>query len=532
MIRYKTDAIVIGAGIAGTCAALELLDRGRRVLILDRDVEANIGGLARESFGGFWFADTPIQRRHRIRDSSELGLRDWLSYAEFGPGDRWPLAWAESYVHRANDEVYAWLRGLGIEFMPLPLWVERGLNVPGNSVPRWHIVWGTGSELSAVLNRHLLSHPRRDRLAMQFEHRVEALVTTNGRVSGCRGAIDGSGEEFEAGAETVVVAAGGIAGDLDRVRRHWPADMGRAPETLLNGAHRYADGRLHDAVERVGGRVTHLDWQWNYAAGVHHWRPRKPRHGLSLVPPKSALWLNWRGERIGPTPLVSGYDTHAIVERICAEERPYSWQLLNRKIALRELAISGSEFNPAFSGKSRLQLLRNILVGNRRLYEEVTANCVDFVVAETLPELVERMNALVGDGSVELAVISEAAASYDARIDLGPRFHDDDQLRRIAFARRWLGDRVRTCDAQKILDSRAGPLVAIREFILSRKSMGGVQTDLSGRVLGEDGEPIGGLFAAGEAAGFGGGGMNGKRGLEGTFLGGCVFGGRIAGREA
>ena len=282
----------------------------------------------------------------------------------------------------------------------------------------------------------------------------------------------------------------------------------------------------------MGGRVTHLDWQWNYAAGVHHWAPRKAAHGLSLVPPKSALWLNWRGERIGPTPLVSGYDTHAIVSRLCEEERPYSWQLLNRKIALRELAISGSEFNPAFREKSRAQLLRGILFGNRSLYEEFTGNCEDVVVADTLPELVERMNALVGDGSVDLAAISEAAESYDARIDLGPRFHDDDQLRRIAFARRWFGDRIRTCDAQKILQPRAGPLVAIREFILSRKSMGGVQTDLSGRVLAEDGEPIDGLFAAGETAGFGGGGMNGKRGLEGTFLGGCVFGGRIAGREA
>ncbi|MCL7937652.1 MAG: FAD-binding dehydrogenase [marine benthic group bacterium] len=532
MTRCQSDVIVIGAGIAGTSAALELLDRGRRVLILDRDVEANLGGLARESFGGFWFADTPIQRRHRIRDSKSLGLRDWRSYAEFGPEDHWPQAWAEAYVYRANDEVYGWLRGLGVDFMPLPLWVERGLNVPGNSVPRWHIVWGTGSELSAVLNRRLMSHPRRDLLTIRFEHRVEALDTTDGRVSGCRGTVEGLVREFEARAESVIVAAGGISGDLERVRRHWPADLGRPPETLLNGAHRFADGRLHDAVEQIGGRVTHLDWQWNYAAGVHHWAPRIPAHGLSLVPPKSALWLNWRGERIGPTPLVSGYDTHEIVSRICAEERSYSWQLLNRKIALRELAISGSEFNPAFRDKSRAQLVQGILFGNRRLYEEVVANCEDFIVADTLPELVERMNALVGDDSVDLETVSEAARSYDARIDLGPRFHDDDQLRRIAFARRWLGDRIRTCNAQKILDPRAGPLVAIREFILSRKSMGGVQTDLSSRVLGDDGEPVGGLFAAGETAGFGGGGMNGKRGLEGTFLGGCVFGGRIAGREA
>ena len=532
MHSYQADVVVAGAGIAGVAAAIEALGRGRRVLLLDRDVEANLGGLARESFGGIWFADTPIQRRFRIRDSAELGLRDWLSYAEFRPEDRWPRAWAEAYVHRANPEVHDWLRGLGVEFMPMPLWVERGLHAPGNSVPRWHIVWGTGSELTAIVNRRLLSHPARARLAMRFGHRVESLTTTNGRVTGCAGTLEGTGEAFEASGESVVVASGGINGDLDRVRRHWPADWGRPPEVLLNGSHRYSDGRLHDAAERVGARVTHLDWQWNYAAGVHHWRPAMPDHGLSLVPPKSALWLNWRGERIGPMPLVTGYDTHDLVARICAEERPYSWQLLNRTIALKELAISGSEFNPSFRAKSRARVLGDLLRGNGWLYEEVTRNCEDVVVAGSLPELVEKMNALVGDGSVDLAAVTQAATSYDARIELGRRFHDDEQLRRIAFARRWIGDRIRTCDAQRILEPKAGPLVAIREFIVSRKSMGGLQTDLASRVLDAEGNPIPGLYAAGETAGFGGGGMNGKRGLEGTFLGGCIFGGRIAGREA
>lgn len=522
---------MIGAGIAGISATLELLERGRRVLLLDRDHESALGGLARESFGGFWFADTPIQRKRKIRDSAERGWRDWLSYAEFEDGDVWPKAWAEAYVHRANPEVFAWLLGLGIEFMPVPLWVERGRRVPGNSVPRWHVVWGTGSELSDVLNRHLLSHPRRDLLELRFEHRVEQLLTTGSRVTGCRGATENDGREFEAAAEGVIVAAGGINGDLDRVRRHWPGDWGTPPEPLLNGAHRYADGLLHDAAERIGGRVTHLDWQWNYAAGVHHWKPRMPAHGLSLVPPKSALWLNWRGDRIGPPPLVSGYDTHELVARICAENRPYSWQLLNRRIALKELAISGSEFNPAFREKKRARVLRDILLGNRWLYEEVTTHCRDVVVARSLSELVAKMNELAGDGSVELRRVADAARAYDDRIDIDPRL-EDDQLRRIAQARRWIGDRLRTCDAQKILDPNAGPLVAIREFIISRKSMGGLQTDLSCRVLGAGGEPIEGLYAAGEAAGFGGGGMNGKRGLEGTFLGGCVFGGRIAGREA
>jgi hypothetical protein len=532
MMQYQSDVVVIGAGIAGVAAAIDLLDRGRRVLLLDRDAEENMGGLAKESFGGIWFAGTPLQKRYGIRDGAEQGLRDWHAFAEFGPEDHWPRAWAEAYVHRANEEIFDWLKRIGVEFMPMPLWVERGLYTPGNSVPRWHIVWGTGHELAVQLNRHLLAHPRRSLLELRFDHRVESLVTSNGRVTGCRGALEGMGVEFEATGESVIVASGGINGDLERVKRHWHADWSRPPQTLLNGSHKYADGRLHDAAASLGARITHLDWQWNYAAGVHHWKPRKPSHGLSLVPPKSALWLDWRGERIGPMPLVTGFDTHDLVAQICRQERAYSWQLLNRRIALKELAISGGEFNPAFREKKRLAVARDMLFGNRWLYDEVTRNCPDFVVADTLPELVTKMNALAGDGSVSLDAVRESAERYDSLIDAGPRFHDDEQLRRIEFARRWIGDRLRTCKFQKILDPKAGPLVAIREFIISRKSMGGLQTDLDCRVLDGAEQPIPGLYAAGESAGFGGGGMNGKRGLEGTFLGGCLLGGRIAGRLA
>jgi predicted oxidoreductase len=532
VIRYTAQTIVIGAGIAGVTAAIELLARGQSVLLIDRDAEANMGALAKESFGGIWFAGTDLQRRYGIRDGAQQGLDDWHAFAQFGPDDHWPRAWAEAYVRRANSEIYDWLRGIGVEFMPMPLWVERGLHMPGNSVPRWHIVWGTGHELAVVINKHLLSRPNVDRLQLRFDHRVEALVTTNGRVTGCRGVLEGSGQGFEASGEAVIVASGGINGDLARVKANWHADWGRPPETILNGSHKFADGRLHDAAAAVGANITHLDWQWNYAAGVHHWQPRKPDHGLSLVPPKSALWLNWRGERIGPMPLVTGFDTHDLVGQICRQERAYSWQLLNRRIMLKELAISGGEFNPAFRRKKRLAVARDILLGNHWLYDQMTELCPDVVVAPTLEELAGKMNALVGDGSVSLDAMRAAAMRYDACIDRGPRFHDDEQLRRIEFARRWMGDRLRTCKFQKILDPKAGPLVAIREFIISRKSMGGLQTDLDCRVLDRGGQPIAGLYAAGEAAGFGGGGMNGKRGLEGTFLGGCLLGGRIAGRTA
>jgi predicted oxidoreductase len=530
--RYSADVAIAGAGIAGIAAALEALARGRRVLLLDRDEPDGLGGLARESMGGLWFAGSPLQARYRLRDSAELALADWLAFGELGPDERWPRAWARSYVERCIPEVFDWLRGLGVEFLPMPMWVERGLYGQGNSVPRFHVVWGTGRALADTLVACLENHPHRDRLELRFGHRVDSLVRQGGRIAGLAGATEPEGRAFEVAAESVVIAAGGINGDVERVRRHWHADWGEPPPVILNGSHRFADGRLHDAAEAAGARVTHLDWQWNYAAGIRHWRPRKPGHGLSLIPPRSALWLNARGERIGPMPLVAGYDTHDLVARVCAGPGGYSWQLLNRRIALKELAVSGAELNPAIRDRRRLRFALDLLFGNRWLYGELVRNSEDFVVADTLPELVDRMNALNGDAAVELATVEAAVARYDGAIARGERFHNDEQLRRIAFLRRWPADRLRTCRFQRILDPAAGPLLAIREFIISRKSMGGIQTDLACRVLDRAGEPIEGLYAAGEAAGFGGGGMNGMRALEGTFLGGCLLTGRVAGRNA
>ncbi|MGH8129236.1 MAG: FAD-binding protein [Steroidobacteraceae bacterium] len=528
--RHSADVAIAGAGIAGIVTAIEALTRRRRVLLLDRDLEENLGGQAKESFGGLWFAGTPLQLRHGIRDGFDLGFADWLAFGELGLEHAWPRAWARTYVERCVPDVYEWLAGHGVRFMPMPMWLERGLHGHGNSVPRFHLVWGTGRALTDALIDRLLCHPRRELLDLRFGHRVDSLVTRAGNVTGLLGTIEPDGRPFEIAAEAVVIAAGGINGDIERVRRHWQADWGMPPPVILNGSHRFANGALHDAALAVGANVTHLDWQWNYAAGIRHWRPRKPGHGLSLVPPKSALWLNYRGERIGPMPLVAGFDTHDLVARICREPGGYSWQLLNRRIALRELAVSGAEFNPAIRDRRRLRFALDLLFGNRWLYEELTRNSEDIVLADTLPELIDRMNAANGDDVVDLATVEAAVANYDAAIGRGERFHNDEQLRRIAWVRRWPSDRLRTCAFQRILDPAAGPLMAIREHVISRKSMGGIQTDLQCRVLGGNGRAIAGLFAAGEAAGFGGGGMNGKRGLEGTFLGGCLLTGRIAGR--
>lgn len=527
------DAIIIGAGIAGMTCALEWLAPDKKILMLDRDVQANFGGLAKESFGGLLMVDTPLQRRARVFDSPEIAWRDWKSFGHFCDDDTvdtQPKAWAQHYIQDSRQWLYDWLLSLGVSFLPMPMWVERGLFGDGNSIPRWHITWGTGKGLTDAIGAALARHPQRGNLEILFEHRVEGLVVTNGKVTGCRGVLEHDGSKFEFHAPVVVIAAGGINGCLNMVREHWHAEWGSAPQTLLNGSHKYADGTLHRAAQAVGANITHLDKQWNYAAGVHHWQPRKPLHGLSLVPPKSALWVNAHGRRIGPMPLVSGYDTRDLVTQICHQPGGYSWQILNRKIALKELAVSGSEFNPSFREKSRLAVARDILLGNHWLYDTMTANCPDFVLAHSVGELADKMNALNGDNAVDGALLEEEIAHYDAEIARGQAQFNDEQLRRITHLRQWRGDKMRICKFQKIVDAKAMPLLAIREFIVSRKSLGGIQTDLSCRVLTPEGNPIDGLYAIGEAAGFGGGGMNGLRGLEGTFLGGSMYSARRLGR--
>jgi predicted oxidoreductase len=525
----RSDVLIIGGGIAGITTALDLLGGGKSVLLLDRDEEAAFGGLARESFGGMFFVDSPEQRRQGIRDSAELAFSDWCSFAEFDADDDLPRAWARAYVSRATADVYRFVRRYGVSFLPVVNWVERGEFRPGNSVPRFHVSWGTGKEVAEALIAALRTHPNVGRLTLRFNQRVERLTLQGGKVDGAEGVGEKSGAPFEVKADQVVIAAGGInGGDLSRVRQNWHRDWGTPPAELLSGSHRFADGKLHDAAVAAGGVLTHLDRMWNYAAGVHHPHPRKPMHGLSLVPPRSALWLNWRGARMGPQPLVSGFDTRRLVTDICAQERQYSWQLMNRKIALKELAVSGAEHNPSIREKRKFGFLRDIIFGNHWLVNEMTTNCRDFVIARSLPELVDKMNALQGDSAVELDAVEEAVNSYDATIARGESLMNDEQLRRIAYLRKYRGDRIRLSKFQPINDPGALPLIAVREFIISRKSLGGIKTDLESRVIDKAGQPIAGVYAVGEAAGFGGGGMHGLRALEGTFLGGCILSGRIA----
>lgn len=534
--QFKTGVVIAGGGLAGIVTAHELLSSGHRVLLIDKDKRENFGGLARQSFGGVHMIDTPHQRRLRIKDSPELAWRDWQSVADYQPNDEWPRQWGKFYCEHSRRDIFEFLDSKRVTFLPLVNWAERGIYGPGNTVPRWHIVWGTGYEIIHCLVQALEAHPQRPNLELLFDTEASAIESANGRATGVRGRRMDSGAEIKVSAECVVIASGGICGgDLSRLRANWYKPWGEPPQELLNGAHDYGDGMLHDRVAEMGGAVTHLDLHWHYAAGVHHPARRRANDGLSLVPPRSALWFNARGERImtpGPMPVYG--DTRHLVESVLRQPGKYSWQLMNWKIAVRELAVSGCDYMTAFRFKNRRALIAGALFGNKQLVERLIRECPDdFVVADNLHELMDRIDAknLYGN-RLDREQMKATIEAWDAMIARGPAYHNDEQLRRIASFRAYRGDRIRTCKFQRILNPKAGPLIAIREFILARKTLGGIQTDLHCRVLrATDGQPIPGLYAVGEAAGFGGGGSHGKGSLEGTFLGGCVLTGRVAGRS-
>ncbi len=548
----QTDAIVVGAGLAGLVCTLELLRSGHSVLLLDRCRPEEVGGLAREAFGGMFMVDSPEQRRGRIPDNERLALEDWLRVAELEPEDEWPRRWAEQYVLRARDDVGGWLREIGVRFFPVVNWAERGNFGDGNSVPRFHMTWGTGKRLVTAVWDAIQQDPHRAAaLEVRFGARVSELIVEHDHVVGCRVVDERPGgsnaigapsdadapAEYEARAtRAVVIAAGGIGGNLQIVRREWPRErLGSPPEKILMGSHPYADGAMHEEVTRIGGNVTHLSRMWNYADAVRHPRPQREGHGLKLIPPRSGLMLDPDGVRYGPTPVMPTYDAYSALERMCEDERKYSWLVCNFKIAARELDVSGSQHNPNLRERRPLRFLLGILLGKPKLVKHFLEGSPDFVAAPTLKELAAKMNEVTGEGAIDPARLSAEVGRYDESIARGKGLYNDDQLRRIAQLRNWRGDRLRTCAFQRIADPKAGPLLAIRLQPMARKSLGGIQTDLGCRVLRAPGgtgvggsEPIPGLYAVGEAAGFGGGGVHGKRSLEGTFLGGCVFTGRLA----
>ncbi|MEA2495502.1 MAG: uncharacterized protein QOJ29_3413 [Thermoleophilaceae bacterium] len=516
----RADVVVIGAGIAGLVATLELLEYGRDVVLLDRCQPHELGGLAREAFGGTFMVDTSEQRRSGIEDSFDLAWQDWQALAGFEEGDVWPRRWAEQYVARARDEVGGWLKQHGVWFFPVVNWAERGMYGDGNSVPRFHLCWGCGQGMVDGVYGAIQEHPRRSHLDLRFRTLVTKLEP---------GLVHTEDGEIEANA--IVVAAGGIGGNLDIVRRHWPKNMGSPPQEILMGSHYYADGAMHQEVERIGGNVTHLERMWNYADAVHHPKPRRKDHGVKLIPPRSGLLFDPDGKRYGPAPVMPTFDAYYALERMCEDERKYSWLVCNWKIACRELDVSGSEHNPLIREKRLVRFLLSVLTGKPNLVRYFVEHCPDFVTADSVPELARKMNELNGNDDLDAELMESEIRRYDGNIARGKSLWNDDQLRRIAQLRNWRGDRLRTAKFVPITAPKAGPLIAIKLQVMARKSLGGIQTDLESRVLDKSGTPIPGLYAAGEAAGFGGGGLHGKRSLEGTFLGGCVFSARLAAKS-
>tara|TARA_R110001599_G_scaffold120586_1_gene291677 strand:- start:1722 stop:3332 length:1611 start_codon:yes stop_codon:yes gene_type:complete len=528
MNNNKSDVLIIGAGIAGLVTAYECLNRGLTVTILDRDKAEKIGGLAKLAFGGMALVDTPLQRKMGIQDSPEIALNDWHSFAKFGEDDYWPKQWADYYVTHSCSHVYNWLTELGLKFFPAVNWVERGLQGDGNSLPRYHIIWGTGHRLVTLFEELLAKHLNNDKLSFFFEHKVDDFLFDSGKVIGCHAIDESKKTDTCFYAEHVVAACGGISGNLEKVRAHWYKPWGNAPSEMLNGSHQYADGLIHDCLEQKNGSVTHLDKMWNYAAGIPHPKPHFFGHGLSLIPCKSALWLDANGKRIGPEPLVTGFDTNELCRRVSQLPEPYTWQVLNWRIAAKEFAISGSEHNLSLRDRKLFSFLKEVLFGNHKLIKNLSKESDHFIVADTLSELVDKMNALNNDSKINEETLKSEIQSFDQMINRGKALWNDDQLRRIQQARAWRSDKFRTCSPKAIMDKNSGPLIAMKLRLISRKSLGGIQTNLQSQVLDKQGSVMHGLYAIGEAAGFGGGGASGFKSLEGTFLSGCILTARAA----
>jgi uncharacterized protein len=555
-MALDADVIVVGGGLAGLVATAELADAGKKVILLDQENEANLGGQAFWSLGGLMFVDSPEQRRMRVKDSYELALQDWLGTAAFDrPEDEWPRRWAEAYVEFCAGEKRPWLHKMGMRWLPNPGWPERGgylADGHGNSVPRFHITWGTGPGVVAPFERRVREAVAKGLVELRFRHRVDELAVGGGTVHGVRGAVlapsdtargvasnrDVAGE-FELYAQAVIVTSGGIGGNHDLVRAKWPRDrLGEPPEHMISGVPAHVDGRMLEIAQAAGANEINGDRMWHYVEGIHNWDPIWPKHAIRIIPGPSSLWFDARGRRL-PGPLYPGFDTLGTLHHIQRTGHDYTWFVLTQKIIEKEFALSGSEQNPDTTSKSVRAVLKERLgSGPPSPVQAFMDHGQDFIVERDLASLVRRMNELTGDDLIDLGDLRDQIVARDREI--ANPYAKDGQVTAIHGARAYFADKVtRVASPHEILDPKAGPLIAVKLSILTRKSLGGLQTDLESRALRRDtpsggtgGEPLPGLYAAGEVAGFGGGGVHGYRSLEGTFLGGCLFSGRTAGRAA
>jgi predicted oxidoreductase len=543
----EADVIVIGAGLAGLVATAELVAAGKHVILLDQEPEQSLGGQAFWSLGGLFLVNSPEQRRMRIRDSFDLAWQDWLGTAGFDRDeDHWPRKWAEAYVAFAAGEKRAWLHEKGLRFFPVVGWAERGgygATGPGNSVPRFHVTWGTGPGVIEPFVKIVREAAGRGQVALRFRHRVNELITTDGTVTGARGDVLEPSDvprgvkstlnvvgNFEIKAQAIIVTSGGIGANHELVRKNWPPRLGSPPKQMLCGVPDHVDGRMLAISENAGAHLINRDRMWHYVEGITNWSPIWTNHGIRILPGPSSLWLDARGNRL-PVPLYPGFDTLGTLAHIMRTGYEHTWFILTEKIIEKEFALSGSEQNPDLTGKSVRKVLGRAGGGAPGPVKAFMERGADFIVERDLSRLVDRMNALTGEKLLDFDQVAREVKARDREME-NP-FTKDLQVAALRTARNYLGDKlIRVAKPHKLLDPDAGPLIAVRLNILTRKTLGGIQTDLSSRALTHDGQPLKGLYAAGEVAGFGGGGMHGYRALEGTFLGGCIFSGRAAGRAA
>ncbi len=546
----SADVIVVGAGLSGLTAAAELGDRGKTVLVVDQEGPQNLGGQAHWSLGGLCMIDTPEQRRMGVKDSRELALRDWMGSAQFDRDeDFWPRKWAEAYVDFAAGEMRGWLHNMGLRWFPIVGWAERGGSFAdghGNSVPRFHITWGTGLGVLEHFIRRCKEHEAAGRIIFKYRHQVDRIEMENGTAKGVSGtllATDGAEQgaqtnrdpvgEFRLEAPSVLVSSGGIGGNFEMVRKVWPTErLGPAPKEMVAGVPAHVDGRMIPISEAAGGHVINGDRMWHYTEGVKNWNPIWPAHGIRILPGPSSMWFDAEGNRFAP-PALPGFDSMSTLKMILETGYEYSWFVLTQKVIKKEFALSGSEQNPDLTSKSWKEVFKQRIMAGKNATGPVEAfkeKGEDFVVSQDLAGLVRGMNQIAGGNLISEEKLRPQIEARDAQVD-NP-FSKDAQMQAILAARNYRGDRlIRTAKPHKFLDPNNGPLIAVKLHVLTRKTLGGLQTDLDSQMIGADGKTVGGLFAAGEVAGFGGGGYHGYNALEGTFLGGCIFSGRNAGRS-